>query len=111
MDNDEKGKSTAALKKYYHMDSFSLQCDCGSEILELVVDKDEYEGYWELYEMSFGTYQKPFISNLKENLRLIWAIIRGKRYWFYGIIITKEQMDAFKEFVAGIDKPKDKEEK
>jgi len=98
------------LKKDIKMDGIAMQCDCGNEILEFVIDREDYEGYWSLYEMSFGTYQKPFINNIKENLRLIWAIIRGKRYWFYSIIIPKEKMDEFKAFVAGIDTEEKKKE-
>jgi hypothetical protein len=79
-----------------------LECDCGTEILQLTVDKIDNEGYWSLYELAFSTYQKPFLSNLKENLRLIWSIIRGRRFCLYGVIIPKEKMEEFKKFVASI---------
>ena len=90
------------LKEYEKMDAIALQCECGEEILEFLVDREDYEGYWSLYELSFGTYQRPFTENIKENLRLIWAILRGKRYWLYSIIIPKEKMDEFKAYIAGI---------
>jgi hypothetical protein len=81
---------------------FDLECDCGHAILQLVVDKIEEEGYWTLYEMSFSTYQRPFWFNLKTNLKLIWSIIIGKRFYLYSILIPKERMEEFKKFVADI---------
>jgi hypothetical protein len=81
---------------------FDMECDCSHAILQLLVDKIEEEGYWTLYEMSFSTYQQPFWFNLKENLKLIWSIIRGKRFYLYSIIIPKERMEEFKKFVADI---------
>lgn len=85
---------------YAHIE---LECDCGTEILQLLVDKIDEEGYFSLYELSFSTYQKPFMSNLKENLRLIWTIIRGRRFCLYGVVIPREKMKEFKDFVAGIE--------
>ena len=79
-----------------------LECDCGHAILQLIVDKDDEEGYWSLYEMNFYTYQQPFWSNLKTNLELIWSIIRGRRFCLYGVIIPKEKMEEFKQFVASL---------
>lgn len=81
---------------------FDLECDCGHAILQLMVDKEEEIGYWDLYELSFYTYQQPFLFNLKESLRLIWSIIRGKRYCMYGVVISKERMEEFKKFIANI---------
>lgn len=81
---------------------FELECDCGTEILQLMVDKIEEEGYWSLYELSFSTQQRPFWSNLKINLKFIWSIIRGRRFCLYGVIIPKEKMEEFKKFVAGL---------
>lgn len=81
---------------------FDLECDCSHAILQLVVDKIEEEGYWTLYEMAFSTYQQPFWFNLKENLKLIWSIIRGRRFYLYSILIPKERMEEFKKFVAGL---------
>jgi hypothetical protein len=82
--------------------SFDLKCDCGTEILQLMVDKIDEEGYWSLYELSFSTHQKPFLNNLKESLRLIWSVIRGRRFCLYGVIIPKERMEEFKKFVADL---------
>jgi hypothetical protein len=79
-----------------------LECDCGHAILHLIVDKIEEEGYWTLYEMAFSTYQQPFWFNLKTNLKLIWSIIRGRRFCLYSVIIPPEKMEEFKKFVAEI---------
>jgi hypothetical protein len=81
---------------------FDLECDCSHAILQLVVDKIEEEGYWTLYEASFSTYQRPFWSNLKTNLELIWSIIIGKRFYLYSVLIPKERMGEFKKFIADI---------
>jgi hypothetical protein len=81
---------------------FDMECDCSNAILQLLVDKIEEEGYWTLYEMSFSTYQQPFWFNLKTNLKLIWSIIRGRRFYLYSLLIPKERMEEFKKFVADI---------
>lgn len=81
---------------------FDLECDCSHAILQLVVDKIEEEGYWTLYEMAFSTYQRPFSENLKTNLKMIWSILRGRRFSLYSVLIPKERMEEFKKFVADI---------
>jgi hypothetical protein len=81
---------------------FELECDCSHAILQLLIDKIEEEGYWTLYEMSFSTYQRPFFENLKTNLKMIWSILRGRRFCLYSILIPKERMEEFKKFVADI---------
>lgn len=86
-----------------HWLDLSLKCDCGHAILNLCVDKIDGEGYWDLYELDFYTLQQPFLSNLKENIRLIWSIIRGKRYCMYGVVLEKNQWQELKDFINSID--------
>lgn len=89
-----------------HWCKLPLECDCGHGILNLSIDKIDGEGYWSLYELDFYTFQKPFSSNLKESIRLIWSILRGKRYCMYGVVIKKEQWEELKNFINSIDIPK-----
>ena len=81
---------------------FEIECSCGCGILQLLVDKEDGEGYLEFYELGFYAYQRPLLSNLRENLKLIWAILKGKRYCFYSIVISKEKMEEFKRFVGDL---------
>jgi len=85
--------------------SFDLPCDCGCSILQLTVDKDEEEyaeGNFSIYELGFYTHQSPFWSDFKKNVKLIWYILRGRRFCLYEVVIPAKKMEEFKEFVANI---------
>ncbi len=38
--------------------------------------------------------------SLKEKLKRIWYIIRGKEYCYFDILIDKNELQEFKQFVA-----------
>lgn len=93
-----------------HWCNLALECDCGCAFLNLNVDKIDGDAYWAFYELNFYTLQKPFWSNFKENMKLIWSIVRGKRYCMYGIILKKAQWEEFKKFVNSVDISEKKED-
>lgn len=39
---------------------------------------------------------------IKEKIKRIWYIIRGKEYCYFDILIDKDELQEFKEFVAKI---------
>lgn len=81
----------------------ALYCSCGCD--DGVLLKAEIDD-WEIVELSlvsdsFYTHQKNIMS-FKEKCKRIWKIIRNKEYKYFYIIINKDDMKEFKDFVANI---------
>jgi len=79
--------------------NFNLQCNCGCGTITINHDPED-ETFLEYYELAFYSNQKPWRNAIRENLKLIWNIIRGKRYCFYEVVISKERWEEFKKFIS-----------
>ena len=80
--------------------NFNLQCDCGCGTITVNHDEEDGSTLFAYYELAFYANQNPWRNSIRENLKFIWNIIRGKRYCFYEAIIPKERWDEFKKFIA-----------
>lgn len=49
---------------------------------------------------NFYTVQNKGKISLKEKIKRIWYIIVGKEYCYFDILIDKDELQEFKEFVA-----------
>lgn len=89
---------TTGVTKTSH--EFQLKCNDFCGIID--VSHDEWDGYaiMSYYELGFYAYQAPWMATMRENLQLIWNILRGKRYCLYQVIIPKERWEEFKKFIA-----------
>lgn len=79
---------------------FQLKCNDACGIIDVSHDSEDGYACMSYYELGFYVYQKPWISTMRENLQLIWNIIRGKRHCLYEVIIPQERWEEFKKFIA-----------
>lgn len=76
-------------------------CKCGcQEGIVLKADNDDHELSLQLVSDNFYLMQNKGKMSLKEKLKRIWFIIRGKEYCYFDILIDEEELQEFKEFVA-----------
>lgn len=75
------------------------KCGCGNGVV-LKFDNEDDELSVQLVSDNHYTMQNKGNTSLKEKLRRIWYIITGKEYCFFDILIDKDELQEFKEFVA-----------
>ena len=63
-------------------------------------DNADNELSLQLVSDAFYLMQGHGKMSLKEKLKRIWFIIRGKEYCYFDILIDEEELQEFKEFVA-----------
>jgi hypothetical protein len=84
-----------------------VECSCGCSTLEITqwYEGDVPESVWISHKMrSFDAYYHSGWERFKEGAKLIWAIIRGKEYYFYELDLNKkQQIIDFKNAVAKLD--------
>lgn len=80
-------------------DEFLLECDCHCGVLGFYNDEEMYISY---FESSFYAQQKPFLTEIKERIKMICCALFSKRYRLYDIVIPKERIEEFKEWVSKI---------
>ena len=72
-------------------------CKCGcNNGVRLKFDRDEEDISLQLVSDNFYTYQK---FTLLEKLKRIWYIIINKEYCYFDILIDKDEVQEFKDFV------------
>ena len=83
--------------------TFTFRCGCLGACSFLSFTKWEEDGFEsftiEHYTSTFYAEQNPIWSNIKERLKLIWCAITGKKFYFYDLVVNKEDIESFKEFV------------
>ncbi len=78
-------------------------CKCGCmDGVVLKADNNDHELSLQLVSDNFYFMQGRGKMSLKEKLKRIWFIITGKEYCYFDILIDEEELQAFKEFVAGL---------
>lgn len=74
------------------------KCGCGNGIV-LKADNEDKEVSLQMVSDNFYFMQSKGRMSLKEKLRRIWYIITNKEYCYFDIIIRKDELPKFKEFV------------
>lgn len=74
-------------------------CGCGNGIV-LKADNEDEEVSLQIVSDNFYTMQNKGEMSIKEKIKRIWCIIKGKEYCYFDILIWKEELREFKEFVA-----------
>ena len=72
------------------------KCGCGNGVL-LKFDKDDEDLSLQLVSDNFYAYQK---CKLLEKLKRIWYVIIEKEYCYFDLIMDKEDVKEFKDFVS-----------
>ncbi|MBR4023450.1 MAG: hypothetical protein IKI94_12830 [Ruminococcus sp.] len=72
------------------------ECGCGNGVV-LKADNEESELSLQLVSDNFYTKQTNVFW---EKLKRIWFIIRGKEYRYFDILISKDELKEFKNFVS-----------
>lgn len=75
------------------------KCGCGNGIV-LKFDNADDELSMQLVSDNYYSIQNKGKMSLKEKLQRIWYIIMGKEYCYFDILIDKDELQEFKEFVA-----------
>lgn len=74
-------------------------CGCGNGII-LKAERVDNDTSLQLVSDNFYIVQNKGKMSLKEKIKRIWHIIIGKEYCYFDIMIHKDELQEFKEFVA-----------
>ncbi len=75
------------------------KCGCGEGVV-LKADNTDNELSLQLVSDNFYLMQNQGKMSLKEKLKRIWFIIRGKEYCYFDILIDEDELQEFKKFIA-----------
>lgn len=75
------------------------KCGCGNVIV-LKADNEDNDLSLQIVSDNFYFMQNKGKISLKEKIKRIWYIIVGKEYCYFDILIDKDKLQEFKEFVA-----------
>ena len=75
------------------------KCGCGNGIV-LKAERVDDDTSLQLVSDNFYIMQNKGRMSFKEKLKRIWYIIIGKEYCYFDILIDKDELQKFKEFVA-----------
>ena len=81
----------------------AMFCRCGCSngiVMQFYPDDDML--ILSLASGRFSTDQKGLFSCIKEKLKRMWFIIRNKEYSYFEIVMEKDDVKGFKEFVANL---------
>lgn len=74
-------------------------CECGNGIV-LKADNEDEEVSLQIVSDTFYIMQDKGKMSLREKIKRIWYIIIGKEYCYFDILIDKDELQEFKDFVA-----------
>lgn len=76
-------------------------CKCGcNDGVVLKFDTEDDELSLQFVSDNFYMIQKKGKMSFREKMKRIWYIIIGKEYCYFDILIDKDELQKFKEFVA-----------
>lgn len=76
-------------------------CNCGCrDGVVLKADNEYGDLSLQLVSDNFYIMQNKGRMSLKEKLKRIWCIIIGKEYCYFDILIKKDELQEFKDFVS-----------
>lgn len=76
-------------------------CKCGCRngiVLKADIEDDNLS--LQIVSDNFYIMQNKGKMSLKEKIKRIWYIITGKEYCYFDILVDKDELQEFKEFVA-----------
>lgn len=77
------------------------KCGCRNGIV-LKADNEDNDLSLQIVSDNFYAMQNKGEMTIKEKIKRIWYIIRGKEYCYFDILIDKDELQEFKEVVAKI---------
>lgn len=83
----------------YCYNRFGKQCGCRNGVI-LKFDNEDEELSVQLVSDNFYFRQNKGRMSFKEKMRRIWYIVTGKEYCYFDILIDKDELQDFKEFVV-----------
>lgn len=82
-------------------DKYVLFCKCGcGNGAVLKFDNEDDELSMQLVSDNFYPWQNKGKMSFREKSKRIWHVITGKEYCYFDILINKDELQEFKEFVA-----------
>lgn len=79
---------------------YVMFCDCGcNEGVVFKIVNEDGDISVGLVSDNFYIRQDKGNMSFKEKIKRIWYIIKGKEYHYFDILITKDELQKFKEFV------------
>ena len=79
---------------------FVYECSCGCSELQFSQWKDDGMSFISLV---IPARQADGYTGFRNTLKIIWALLRGKEYCFYDIVIEdNDSLNKFKEFVGNM---------
>lgn len=75
------------------------KCGCGNGVI-LKADKEHDEVSLQLVSDRFYSGGNDKKNSLKEKFKRIWYVIINKEYCYFDILIEKDELKEFKDFVA-----------
>lgn len=75
------------------------KCGCRNGVI-LKFDNEDEELSVQLVSDNFYFRQNKGRMSFKEKMRRIWHIVTGKEYCYFDILIDKDELQDFKEFVV-----------
>jgi hypothetical protein len=80
--------------------NFELWCNCRTEHLEFNwFDDDDQELLISHFIDSFYAEQNGIFNIIWTRIKNAWMMLRGKQFFAFEILINKEQLQEFKDFV------------
>lgn len=75
------------------------KCGCRNGIV-LKANREDDDLSLQIVSDNFYIMQNKGKMSLKEKIKRIWYIIKGKEYCYFDILIDKNELQEFKEFVS-----------
>lgn len=76
---------------------FHLDCSCGCGGWRITKDEDYF--YLDHYTMTFFSSSETAWQRLVNRIKFAWFALSGKSYSLSDIVIEKEDMQGFKDFI------------
>ncbi len=82
---------------------FFIQCKYGCHNgLIFTWEKDEESLWINVVESKWYSSQRGLLRRIKEKLRRLWFVLRGKEYSLFEMVVDGDKLEEFKEFVASL---------
>lgn len=75
------------------------KCGCGNGVIIKSDNDKDFGVSLQLVSNIFYTGYNNRRNSIKEKIKRIWYIIKGKEYCYFDILIDKDELQEFKEFV------------